>query len=161
MRNMRTGIYPGSFDPLTNGHLDIIVRAAALCDKLYVAAARNSTKEPLFTLEERLEIIKECCQGNGSIEVVTFDGLLADFCLKNGISFIFRGLRATADYEYEHAIALMNRRLAPQVETVFLMADAESSFISSTIVKEVALNGGDVSAFVPPAVVPLLQSKFS
>jgi len=158
---MRKGIYPGSFDPFTNGHLDIIVRAASLCDKLYVAAARNGTKEPLFTLGERLEILKECCQGNGSIEVVTFDGLLADFCIKNGISSIIRGLRATADYEYEHAIALMNRRLAPQVETVFLMADAENSFISSTIVKEVARNGGDVSSFVPPAVVSQLKSKFS
>jgi pantetheine-phosphate adenylyltransferase len=157
----RKGIYPGSFDPLTNGHLDIIIRAAALCDMLIVAVARNSAKEPLFSLEERLEILQECYPGNSSIEVVSFDGLLADFCVQNGVSFIFRGLRSSADFEYERSIALTNRCLAPGVETVFLTASAGSSYISSSIVREVALHRGDVSSFVPSSVVSRLQSKFS
>ena len=161
MGNERKGIYPGSFDPLTNGHSDIITRAAAMCSKLYVAVARNSAKNPLFTLEERLEILKECYPGNSVIEVVAFDGLLADFCVQNGISVIFRGLRSAADFDYERAIALTNRTLAPSVETVFLAAAAGSSFISSSIVREVALNRGDVSSLVPPAVASRLQSKFS
>ena len=161
MGNERKGIYPGSFDPLTKGHSDIIIRAAALCDKLYVAVARNSAKKPLFTLEERLEILQECYPGNSGIEVVSFDGLLADFCVQNGISFIFRGLRSSADFEYERSIALTNRCLAPSVETLFLAAAAGSSFISSSIVREVALNRGDVSSLVPPAVASRLTSKFS
>lgn len=161
MMRTRIGIYPGSFDPLTNGHLDIIQRAARLCDILYVAVARNSAKEPLFTIDERLEILRESFPDNDSIKFVSFDGLLADFCIKNGVLFIVRGLRATADYEYEHAIALMNKKLAPEVETVFLMADSDYSFISSRIVKEVAQNGGDVSSFIPRSVLPRLKSKYS
>ena len=146
---MRKGIYPGSFDPLTNGHLGIIKRAASLCDMLIVAVARNSAKKPLFTLEERLEIIKESYPGNGQIQIVSFNGLLADFCVKNGISFIFRGLRSSADFDYECSIARMNSCLAPEVQTVFLMADEEYSFVSSSIVKEVASYGGDVSSLAP------------
>jgi pantetheine-phosphate adenylyltransferase len=161
MRNLSIGIYPGSFDPLTNGHLDIIRRAARICDSLYVAVARNSAKKPLFSIDERLEILRECCPETGTIEIVSFDGLLADFCVRNGISIIVRGLRATADYEYEHAIALMNRKLAPELETIFLMAASEYSFVSSKIVKEVASNGGDVSSLVPPPVVSRLKQKFS
>ncbi|MGL4369946.1 MAG: pantetheine-phosphate adenylyltransferase [Spirochaetota bacterium] len=161
MRNVRKGIYPGSFDPLTNGHLDIIKRAAAVCDMLYVAVARNSAKRPLFSVEERLEIIKDCCPCGGAIEVVAFDGLLADFCSENGISIIFRGLRGAADFENESAVACVNSMLAPGTETLFLLAESGSSFISSSIVKEVASYGGDVSPLGPPQVIPMLKTKFS
>jgi pantetheine-phosphate adenylyltransferase len=161
MRNSRIGIYPGSFDPCTNGHLDIIRRAAAVFDLLYVAVARNSEKKPLFSIDERLEILNECCHGNSTIRVTFFDGLLADFCIKNGVSFIVRGLRATADYEFEHSIALMNKKLAPECETIFFMADLQYSFVSSRLIKEVALNGGDVSTLVPPTVVSRLLRKIS
>jgi len=161
MRNTRIGIYPGSFDPLTNGHLDIIKRAAQLFDMLYVAVARNSTKKPLFSVEERLEIIQECCEGNGSIKIVAFDGLLADFCLKNDVSFIVRGLRATADYEYEQALSVMNKKLAPEIETLFFTASPEFSFVSSRMIKEVASYGGNISSLVPETVVSRLKSKFS
>lgn len=161
MSNMRIGIYPGSFDPLTNGHLDIIRRATQLFDTLYVAVARNSAKEPLFTVEERLEIIQECCEGNGIIKVVSFEGLLADFCLKNDVSFIVRGLRAIADYEYEQALAVMNKKLTPGLETLFLTATPEFSFVSSRMIKEVASYGGSISSLVPEPVVSRLKSKFS
>jgi pantetheine-phosphate adenylyltransferase len=157
----RIGIYPGSFDPLTNGHLDIVKRAADLCDLLYVAIARNTGKEPLFTIDERVEILKESCPDSENIKIVSFEGLLADFCKRNGIQFIIRGLRGISDFEYELGIALMNKRLDPEVETLFLAADSEFSFVSSRIVKEVALSGGDISPFVPLPVIPHLQSKIS
>lgn len=161
MRNTRVGIYPGSFDPLTNGHLDIIRRAAHLFDILYVAVARNSDKEPLFTIEERLEILHECCPESNTIKITSFDGLLADFCIKNEVSFIVRGLRATADYEYEQALAVMNKKLAHRLETLFFTASPEYSFVSSRMMKEVARYGGDISSLVPRSVVSRLQSKFS
>jgi pantetheine-phosphate adenylyltransferase len=157
----RIGIYPGSFDPLTNGHLDIVKRAADLCDLLYVAIARNTGKEPLFTIDERVEILKESCPKSENIKIVSFEGLLADFCGRNGVQFIIRGLRGVSDFEYELGIALMNKRLDPEVETLFLAADSEFSFVSSRIVKEVALSGGDISPFVPQPVIPHLQSKIS
>ncbi|MCU0820872.1 MAG: pantetheine-phosphate adenylyltransferase [Spirochaetes bacterium] len=159
---MRIGIYPGSFDPLTNGHLDIFERSKKICDKLIITAARNIHKNALFSIEERLAILRECCKGDDcSIEITTFDGLLVDFCKQNGVNFIVRGIRAINDYEYEYAIALMNRRLAPDIETIFLMARSEYSFISSNMVKEVASYGGDISTLVPPFVNQKITKKFS
>ncbi|MBP7583439.1 MAG: pantetheine-phosphate adenylyltransferase [Spirochaetes bacterium] len=158
---MRIGIYPGSFDPLTNGHLDIIERSKKICDRLIIAVARNSAKNALFSIDERLEILRECCRCEGSeIGIVSFDGLLADYCKDNGVNFIVRGLRAIVDFEYEYAIALMNKKLAPDIETVFMMSRGEYSFISSNIVKEVASYGGDVSTLVPQFVQKKLQGLF-
>jgi pantetheine-phosphate adenylyltransferase len=160
---MRIGIYPGSFDPLTNGHLDIIERSKQICDKLIVAVAVNSAKKSLFTMDERLEMLRECgrsCE-KCKIEVVMFDGLLVDYCTANHVNFIIRGLRAIVDFEYEYAIALMNQRLAPQIETIFMMSRGEYSFISSNMVKEVASYGGDVSTLVPQFVQEKLKSAYS
>lgn len=158
---MRIGIYPGSFDPLTNGHLDITERAKKLCDKLIVAIARNSAKNALFSVAERLEFLKKCCNCGDDTEVVAFEGLLVDFCRRMGVTLIVRGLRAIVDFEYEYAIALMNKKLAPDIETVFLMSKSEYSFISSNIVKEVAHYGGDVTSLVPQFVHKKLQEKYS
>lgn len=158
---MQVGIYPGSFDPLTNGHIDIINRAENLCDKLIIAVAHNSDKNSLFSMKEREDMLKEYCAGNNKIEITSFNGLLVDYCINNNISFIVRGLRATVDFEYEYAISLMNKRLAPKVETIFLLASTEYSFVSSKIVKEVASYGGDISSLVPNSVIPKLSSKFT
>lgn len=159
---MRIGIYPGSFDPLTNGHIDIIERAGQLCDKLIIAVAKNTSKNPLFSMEERLEMLEICCSGhNSQLEIVAFEGLLVEFCRGRNVSFIIRGLRALVDFDYEYAIALMNRKLAPEVETVFLMARSEYSFVSSNIVKEVAYFGGDISTLIPQYVHKKLQEKLS
>ncbi len=157
---MQIGIYPGSFDPLTCGHLDIIKRATQLFDKLIVAIARNSEKSPLFSVEERLAMLEECCKDISKVEITSFDGLLAEYCRKNNISFIVRGLRAIVDFEYEYAIALMNKELAPSVETIFLMSKSEFSFVSSKMVKEVTSYGGDISRLVPPFVNSKLKEKF-
>jgi pantetheine-phosphate adenylyltransferase len=158
---MRIGIYPGSFDPLTLGHLDIIERARNICDKLIIAAARNIQKKPLFTIEERLEMIRQCCTSMNNIEIVTFDGLLADFCVKNNVSIIAKGVRTKMDLDYEYAVAVMNRKLAPETETVFLLSRSEHTFISSSLVKEVASYGGDVTTVVPQFVNQKLIEKFS
>jgi len=159
---MRIGIYPGSFDPLTNGHLDIIGRAKQICDRLIIAIAKNSAKQPLFSVQERLEMISRCCHCEGSsVDTVAFEGLLVDFCRAQGVSLIFRGLRAIVDFEYEYAIALMNKKLAPGIETVFLMAQSEYSFVSSNMVKEVASYGGDITSLVPQFVNEMLQHRFS
>ncbi len=132
-----------------------------ICDKLIIAVARNSAKRALFSIEERLDILEKCCRCEGSeIEIVTFDGLLAEFCKKMNVNFIVRGLRAIVDFEYEYAIALMNKKLAPEIETIFLMSKGEFSFISSNIVKEVAGYGGDVSSLVPQFVHKKLQDYF-
>ncbi|GAB4220373.1 MAG: pantetheine-phosphate adenylyltransferase [Spirochaetes bacterium] len=157
---MQIGIYPGSFDPLTCGHLDIIKRATQLFDKLIVAIARNSEKFPLFAVEERLAMLQECCRDISKVEITSFDGLLAEYCKKNNINFIVRGLRAIVDFEYEYAIALMNKELAPSVETIFLMSKSEFSFVSSKMVKEVASYGGDISRLVPQFVSSKLKEKF-
>ncbi|MBN2434075.1 MAG: pantetheine-phosphate adenylyltransferase [Spirochaetes bacterium] len=157
---MHIGIYPGSFDPVTNGHLDIVRRASSLCDKLIIAVARNQDKRSLFATEERVSMLIECCSDDiNNVEVVSFDGLLVDYCRQKEVSFIVRGLRAIADFEYEHAIALMNKKLAPDVETVFLMASAEYSFVSSRMVKEVASYKGDISSLVPDCVIPRLMKR--
>ncbi len=159
---MRVGIYPGSFDPLTYGHLDIIERATKICDRLVVGILVNSAKKSLFTHEERVDLVKHCCSDiNSNIEVVSFGGLLVDFCRDYNISCIIRGLRAVSDFEYEITIASLNKRLAPDVETIFLMGKDENLFVSSTLVKEVAIYNGDISTLVPPYVAEKIRQKLS
>jgi len=159
---MRIGIYPGSFDPLTYGHLDIIERAIKICDKLIVGILVNSAKKSLFSLEERVEMLKRCCSEiNQNIEIVSFSGLLVDFCRDKKISCIVRGLRAVSDFEYEITIASINKRLAPDIETVFLMGRDENLFVSSTLVKEIATYNADISSLVPSYVASRIREKFS
>jgi pantetheine-phosphate adenylyltransferase len=160
-RIMRVGIYPGSFDPLTYGHLDIIERALKVCDKLVVGILVNSSKNNLFSVEERINILNECCRDFNTIDVISFGGLLVDYCKGNGVNFIIRGLRAVSDFEYEITLASINRRLAPDVETIFLMGRDENLFVSSTLVKEVASYRGDISTLVPPLVASRIQQKFN
>jgi pantetheine-phosphate adenylyltransferase len=154
-KKLRVGLYPGTFDPVTNGHLDIIARAARLLDRLVVGVAINTGKGPLFELEERVELVQaeiaRIATENGmSIEVQPFDTLLVDYARRIGASVIVRGLRAVSDFDYEFQMAGMNYRMAPDIETVFLMASERHQFIASRLVKEVAMLGGDISSFVPP-----------
>jgi pantetheine-phosphate adenylyltransferase len=152
-------IYPGSFDPLTNGHLDIIHRAANLADHLTIAILNNSAKQPLFSVEERLSMIRESTSKIANVEVDSFSGLLVDYAARRSANGIIRGIRAISDYEIELQMALINRRLRPETETLFLMAGEEFSFISSRMIKEIITLGGDVSAFVPPVVLKRLREK--
>ena len=145
-------IYPGSFDPITNGHLDLIQRGSRLFDRLIVSILRNETKEPLFTLEERMEMLREVVHIYPNVEVDSFHGLLVDHAAAHNATVLLRGIRAISDYEYELQMALMNRRLRPEIETVFLLAQEAYSFISSRLVKEVFSLGGDISGLVPPGV---------
>jgi len=154
-------IYPGSFDPLTNGHLDLIARGSRLADRLIVAVLQNRRKQSLFTVEERMEMLSEVVKPYPNVEVGRFDGLLVDYVAARGANFIIRGIRAISDYEYELQIAHMNRRLSPGVETVFLMAAEAYSFVSSQLVKEVASLGGNVSGLVPPIVEEQLKHRVS
>jgi len=153
-------LYPGSFDPLTNGHLDLIARGSRMAERLIVAVLRNETKQALFSVEERVEMVQEAARPFANVEVGAFDGLLVDYAASRGASLILRGIRAIADYEYELQMALMNRRLRPDVETAFLMAGEAYSYVSSRLVKEVASLGGDVSGLVPPKVDARLKAKF-
>lgn len=153
-------IYPGSFDPITNGHLDLIARGSRLVDRLIVAVLRNQSKTPLFSVEERLELICGVVKEFPNVEVAGFDGLLADFAANRGASMILRGIRAVSDYELEWQMALMNRRLRPEIETVFLTAGEEYSFISSKLVKEVASLGGSIKGIVPPSVEARLKERY-
>ena len=153
-------IYPGSFDPLTNGHLDIISRAARLTDNLIVAILNNSQKEPLFSLDERLQMLSEETASIANVEVASFSGLLVDYAAHRSANAIIRGIRAISDYEIELQMALLNRKLRPETETLFLMASVEFSFISSRMVKEIITLQGDVSSFVPPGVAARLHKKF-
>ena len=154
-------VYPGSFDPITNGHLDMIHRGSRLAERLIVAVLRNRKKEPLFSVEERIEMLKEAVAPYANVEVDSFDGLLMDYAAHRGANLILRGIRAISDYELELQMALMNRRLKPEVETAFLMAREEYSFVSSHLVKEVAALGGDVSSMVPASVNARLQKRLA
>jgi len=152
-------IYPGSFDPITLGHLDVIRRAALIFDRVVVAVAENEAKHPLFEVEEREEMIARAVEGLPGVEVRILDGLLVNYARELGIFVVIRGLRAVSDFEFEFQMALMNRRLEPKLETIFLTPQEEHTFLSSRIVKEVARLGGDVSAFVPPHVAGRLAEK--
>ncbi len=152
-------IYPGSFDPLTYGHLDLIERCSGIVDKLIVAVLRNESKQPLFTEQERREMLEEVVRAYPNVEVDSFDGLLVDYATRRNANLILRGIRAISDYEYELQMALMNRRLKPQIETVFMMSGEAYSFISSRLVKEVIRLGGDVSGLVPPPVEARLKKR--
>jgi pantetheine-phosphate adenylyltransferase len=156
----RIALYPGSFDPPTNGHLDVLSRARRIADRVIVAILENDSKTPLFTVAERLEMIREILKDDPSTPVLSFNGLLVDFAREKGATLIVRGLRAVSDYEYELQMALMNRRLAPAVETIFLMAKEEYSYVSSRLVKEVGRLGADVSGLVPEPVRRRLSGKF-
>ncbi len=149
----RTGVYPGTFDPITLGHMDIIRRGAKLVDRLVIGVTTNPSKNPMFTVEERMDMVRrEVADIDGEIHVVSFDSLLMDFAEREGASMIIRGLRAVADFEYEYQMAGMNQQLNHRIETVFLMADVSLQPIASRLVKEIALFGGEIAKFVPPTV---------
>ncbi len=158
---MRIGVYPGTFDPITLGHIDIIRRGAKLVDKLIIGVSTNPSKSPMFTVEERLAQVRAETAGiaNGSIEVVAFHALLMDFAASQRASMIVRGLRAVADFEYEYQMAGMNQQLNSEIETVFLMADVALQPIASRLVKEIAVFGGEISRFVTPAVAAAVKAK--
>lgn len=156
-----TVVYPGTFDPVTNGHIDLIERAAKLFEKVVVAVATSEKKAPLFDLEERVALAQECLGHVPAAEVVPFEGLLIDFVASQGSHCVLRGLRAVADFEYEFQLANMNRAMQPEFESVFLTPSAELSYISSSLVREIAALGGDVNGFVPPPVVAALSERFS
>lgn len=153
-------IYPGSFDPLTNGHLDLIARSARLVDRLIVAILQNTQKQPLFTVAERTEMIREATSQVANVEIDSFTGLLVDYAARRQAQAIVRGIRAISDYESELQMALINRRMRPETETIFLMAREEYSFISSRMIKEIITLGGDVSSFVPEQAATRLRAKF-
>jgi pantetheine-phosphate adenylyltransferase len=157
---MRTAIYPGSFDPITNGHLDIIERANKLFDRVIVAVAPNASKKPLFSLKERLALVRRATSACPTVEVDSLDGLLVDYVEKRAGLAIIRGLRAVSDFEFEFQLALMNRKLNGKVETIFMMPRETYTFLSSRLVKEIASLGGNVECFVPPHVQAALASKF-
>lgn len=156
----RIAIYPGTFDPLTNGHADIIKRGLSMFDSILVGVAADTSKNPLFSLEERVDIIREVFKDQPEVEVASFSGLLVEFAATRGIHTILRGLRAVSDYEYEFQISLMNRKLRPDIETVFLIANYRWLYISSTIIKTVAGLGGDVSGLVPEHVQYRLLERY-
>lgn len=159
---MKVGVYPGSFDPLTLGHLDIIHRALALVDKVVIAVIGNPDKKPLLSDQERVQLIEQCTQEFGNrVEVKEFDGLLVDFVKSQNCHIIIRGLRAFSDFEYEFSMALTNRHLAADVETIFLMTDYKNSYISSHTVKQIASLGGDFTKMVPTPVAQVLKKKFA
>ncbi len=155
----RCALYPGSFDPVTLGHLDLIKRASLIFDEVIVAVAVNPRKKPMFTMEERVDMLKKSIKGNKRISIRTFDGLVVDFARKNKISVLVRGLRMISDFEYELQMALTNRRLDEKIETIFLMPSEGYSFLSSTLIKEAALLGADISSFVPQHVVDIINQK--
>lgn len=157
---MRRAIYPGSFDPITKGHIDVINRAARLFDEVVVAVAFNDQKQTLFRAEERVAMIEEVVKGERNVRVSRFDGLLVDFAREQQAVAVVRGLRAISDFEFEFQMALMNRKLEPTVETVFLTPREEYTYLSSRIVKEIARLGGDVDAFVPESVGRALKARF-
>ena len=160
MANKRKALYPGSFDPLTFGHLDLIDRARHLFDEVHVAIATNTEKTPLFSIEERFDIVKKAVQGKRGVVVKVFDGLIVEYAKTHKIGTMIRGLRATSDFDYEFQMALTNRKLAKEIDTVFLMPSETHFYLSSRLVKEIVKLGGDVSSFVPSFVDRLLKQKF-
>jgi len=156
-----TAVYPGTFDPITNGHIDILTRGGRMFDRIIVAILRNPDKDPLFPLEERAEILKAVVSRWSNVEVESCDGLLVDFARKRGAQVIVRGLRALSDFEYEFQMTLMNQRLEPGIQTVFMMPSEAYSYVSSRLVKEVARLGGDVTGLVPAEVVARLKKRFA
>jgi pantetheine-phosphate adenylyltransferase len=156
----RIAVYPGSFDPPTRGHTDLVHRSLALADRVIVAVARNATKQPLFTVDERLEMLRQVTGGEPRVTFESFDGLLVDFARDRGATLIVRGLRAVSDFEYEFQMAMMNRHLLPGLETVFLVPPEDATYLSSSLVREVARYGGDVSTLVHPVVAAALKKRF-
>ena len=156
---MRTAVYPGSFDPLTNGHLDIIRRASRLFDRVLVSVLQNEGKAPMFSVQERMELIAECTREIDGVEVHSFSGLLVDFMRRANASVVVRGIRAVSDYEYELQMALMNRELYDDAETIFMIPAVEYTFVSSRLVKEVFRLGGDIAHLVPPPVLDALRAR--
>jgi pantetheine-phosphate adenylyltransferase len=154
-----TAIYPGSFDPITNGHLDLVQRGARMFDRLIVSVLRNDAKRPLFTVEERTEMLREVLEIYPNVQIDSFNGLLVDHASAHSATVLLRGIRAISDYEYELQMALMNRRLHPEIETIFMMANETYSFISSRLVKEVISLGGNISGLVPPLVEERLKAR--
>ncbi len=160
----RTVIYPGTFDPVTNGHLDIVRRASRIFDHVVVAVSENSQKDPLFSLEERQELLRLALKADirgGRVSVDTFRGLLVHYAVKKGAVAVVRGLRAVSDFEYEFQMALMNRRQESRVETVFLMPDERYTYLSSTLLKEIVRLGGDIGRFIPPVLMPRIRRKIA
>lgn len=155
------GLYPGSFDPVTNGHLDIIKRALKVCDRLNVAVVTNPAKKPLFTPAERVHLLRKTTAGLKGVHVSSFDGLLVDYARRIGAQMVFRGLRAVSDFEHEFQMALMNRTMEPGLEVVFLVPNEKFIFLSSNAIKEISRLGGDVQSFVPPVVHRALVSRFA
>lgn len=160
MSGVHTAVYAGSFDPITFGHLDIVSRAARLFPRVIVAVGRHPTRDPLFSTTERLELMREVCEGVSGVEVTSFDGLLVDFARQAGVDVIVRGLRVGADFEYELQIAQANYDLAEELDTVFLPTRATFGFISASLVREIAQHGGDVSRYAPQPVAAALARKF-
>ena len=158
---MTTAIYAGSFDPITRGHEDLMLRSLEFVDKLVVAVAVNSSKEPLFSIDERVELIRRAVADEPRIEVHSFSGLLVTFAESVGARLLIRGLRAVSDFEYEYQMAFMNRHLAPQLETVFMVPSLDTTYISASLVREIARYGGDVTNLVHPAVASALRAKTS
>ena len=156
----RLAIYPGTFDPITNGHLDIVRRASRIFDRIIILIANNVAKKPFFTIQERVDLAERSLAGNGNITVESFDGLLAEFARRRGVDAIIRGLRAIKDFEFEFQMALMNKSLYPEVETVFFMPSEKFTYVNSAIVREVARLSGDVSRFVPPPVAEAFARKY-
>src|SRR5215467_8830632 len=158
---MKRAIYPGSFDPVTNGHLDVVERARKLFDEVIVAVAHNDEKQPLFSLEERLDLLRQTVGKIDHVRIAQFDGLLIEFAVREKANAVIRGLRAVSDFEFEFQMALMNRKLEGAVETIFLMPKEDYTYLSSRIIKEIARLGGDVSGFVPVCVAKALIRKFN
>jgi pantetheine-phosphate adenylyltransferase len=156
----RIAVYPGSFDPPTRGHTDLVHRSLALADRVIVAVARNASKQPLFTVEERLDMLRQVTDAEARVSFEAFDGLLVDFARERGATLIVRGLRAVSDFEYEFQMAMMNRHLLPGLETVFLVPPEDATYLSSSLVREVARYGGDVSTLVHPVVAAALRRRF-
>lgn len=158
-KKQRIGVYPGSFDPLTKGHLDIIIRASKLFDKLIVGVLKNESKQAIFSMEERVALICKCVAELDNVEVEMFEGLLVDFVKKKSAGTIVRGLRAVSDYEYELQMAMLNKHMEDDIDTIFFMTDIHNSFLSSSIVKDVAKNGGNIEGLVPDEIVTDVYNK--